>query len=82
MKLIFISADRTIHCFTAYATHASLAEKKTYNVLADDYIIIACDLNGHAGEKTDGSRCHGGKGLGARNEAGKRIVDFGLAMTL
>ncbi|CAD7087538.1 unnamed protein product [Hermetia illucens] len=87
MKLTIISADRTIHFFTAYAPQTGrpdaekdafwqLLDEKTCHVPADDYIIIAGDLNGHVGEKADGNRCHGGKGFGARNEGGERIIDF------
>ncbi|CAD7083400.1 unnamed protein product [Hermetia illucens] len=87
MKLTIISADHTFDFFTAYAPQTSrpdsekdvfwqLLDEKTCNVPADDYIIIAGDLNGHVSKKTDGNRCHGGKGLGARNEGGERIIDF------
>lgn len=34
---------------------------------ADDYIIIAVDLNGHLGEKSEGHRCHGRKACGIGN---------------
>ena len=64
MKLTIISADRTIHFFTAYAPQTGrpdaekdafwqLLDEKTCHVPADDYLIIAGDLNGHVGEKAE-----------------------------
>ena len=87
MKLTIVTSERTIHVFTAYApqTGRSEAEKDAFWRLLDaetckvplkDYLVISGDLNGHVGKDADGSRCHGGKGYGQRNEDGERIIEF------
>ena len=53
-----------------------MLDSQTRSVPANDYLVIAGDLNGHVGKDTDGNRCHGGKGYGQRNENGERIVKF------
>ena len=45
-------------------------------------IFIGGDLNGHIGRDSQGyEKIHGGFGYGTRNEEGKSILDFALAMT-
>lgn len=52
------------------------------NVPADDYIVVAGELNGQVGKKTDGNRCHGAKGFETRDEGGERIADFAEILNL
>ncbi|VDL75422.1 unnamed protein product [Nippostrongylus brasiliensis] len=49
----------------------------------DDFLTIAGDLNGHVGTGRRGlERVHGGRGVGAKNEDGERILDLAVAHDL
>ncbi|VDL74941.1 unnamed protein product [Nippostrongylus brasiliensis] len=49
----------------------------------DDFLTIAGDLNGHVGtDRRALESVHGGKGVGAKNEEGERILDFAAAHDL
>ncbi|VDL76761.1 unnamed protein product [Nippostrongylus brasiliensis] len=49
----------------------------------DDFLTIAGDLNGHVGTDRRGlERVHGGRGVGAKNEEGERILDLAVAHDL
>lgn len=46
-------------------------------IAPDEHILIGGDLNGHVGSNRGGyPQCHGGQGLGVRNDDGIRILDF------
>lgn len=87
MKITIVTMERTIHIFSAYApqtgqsesakdTFWEMLDSNTRKIPAEDYLIIAGDLNGHVGQRAEGNQCHGGNGYGQRNKDGERIVDF------
>ncbi|XGW34800.1 hypothetical protein V3C99_018654 [Haemonchus contortus] len=48
-----------------------------------DYLTIGGGLNGHIGSERRGQeRIHGGRGVGVRNEEGKRVLDLAIAHNL
>ncbi|VDL73803.1 unnamed protein product [Nippostrongylus brasiliensis] len=51
----------------------------------DGFLTIAGDLNGHVGTDRTGDRLervHGGRGVGAKNEEGERILDLAVSHDL
>lgn len=53
-----------------------LIDAVTFNVTADDYVIIVYDFNGNLAEMVDGCSCYGFKGSGAFKMCDERIIDF------
>ncbi|VDL64874.1 unnamed protein product [Nippostrongylus brasiliensis] len=79
MKIIVVTEETRLHFFTAYAPQTGCSEEvkdefwallheKTAEVPSEEMVVVAGDLNGHAGITKDGFKCHGGFGYGTRNE--------------
>ncbi|VDP07980.1 unnamed protein product [Heligmosomoides polygyrus] len=87
MKIVVAAKKRLYHFFSACAPQSgcsdqakegfwSLLDENTAEVPPKDVIIVAGDLNGHAGAAKDGYSCHGGFGYRSRNADGERILEY------
>uniref|UniRef100_A0A7I4Z469 Reverse transcriptase domain-containing protein n=1 Tax=Haemonchus contortus TaxID=6289 RepID=A0A7I4Z469_HAECO len=57
-------------------TFWNLLDGKTAEVLLQEAIVVAGDLNGHVGATKDGYSCHGGFGYGSRNTDAERVLEY------
>ncbi|VDL73426.1 unnamed protein product [Nippostrongylus brasiliensis] len=83
MKIIVVTEERRLHFFTAYVPQTrcseevkdefwALLQEKTVEIR----VVVADDLNGHAGISEDGFECHEGFGYGVHKENSERILEY------